>query len=102
MKQEGKAHVYIKSNQIETKGYNSTQTDVLTSFEKEGSSGGQMPRLGIEAFEPGNQRVRGRLVSIKDEDSITDMDKDNTISRHGDENKNDPSITFRPHGGKCK
>ena len=77
-------------------------TDVLTSFEKEGSSGGQMPRLGIEAFEPGNQRVRGRLVSIKDEDSITDMDKDNTISRHGDENKNDPSITFRPHGGKCK
>ena len=65
MKQEGKAHVYIKSNQIETKGYNSTQTDVLTSFEKEGSSGGQMPRLEIEAFEPRNQRVRGRVSQHK-------------------------------------
>ena len=65
MKQEGKAHVYIKSDQIETKGYNSTQTDVLTSFEKDASSGGLMPRLGIEASEPRNQRVRGRVSQHK-------------------------------------
>ena len=52
------------------------QRNTLTSIEKEGNLGEQMPRLGIAANEPENQGVGGQLDIIKDEASLTDMDKE--------------------------